>query len=51
MEAQNLTNQVLLFYASKQPDLYAMVHQFNHAPQDFDYKQLIETLNNINIKS
>lgn len=37
-----------LYYASQRPELYAMLRQFNHAPQDFDYKALIEQINNIN---
>lgn len=49
LEAQTLTNQMQLYYASQRADLYAMVRQFNHDPQHFDYKQLIEQLNNLSL--
>lgn len=47
LEAQNLTNQMQLYYASKRHELYAMVRQFNHDPQQFDYQLLINQLNTI----
>ena len=46
LEAQNLTNQMYLYYASNKPDLYALVREFNYNPQQFDYKLIIEQLHN-----
>lgn len=49
LEAQNLTNQMQLYYASQRADLYAMVREFNHNPQNFDYKQLIGQFNTLSL--
>ncbi len=49
LEAQYLANQVQLFYASDDVERYALVRQFNHDPQNFDYQKLIEQLNNAGI--
>lgn len=49
IEAQNLANQTQLYYASQKGDLYAIVQQFNHDPEQFDYKELIEQLNNFSL--
>lgn len=48
-EAQYLANQVQLYYGTHQADRYALVKQFNHDPQNFDYNSLLAQLQTANI--
>ena len=48
-EAQYLANQVQLYYGTHQADRYALVKQFNHDPQNFDYNSVLAQLQTANI--
>ena len=48
-EAQYLANQVQLYYSTNQADRYALVKQFNHDPQNFDYNSVLTQLQTANI--
>ena len=50
LEAQFIANQLQLYYAGSDPGRYSLVRQFNLQPQEFDYKQLIEHLENSGIE-
>ena len=49
-EAQYLANQVQLYYGTNQSDRFALVKQFNHDPQNFDYNTLLVQLQTTDIK-
>ncbi len=50
LEAQFLANQLQLYYASNNVDRYAQVRTFNHDPDDFDHRALIDQLENSGIQ-
>ena len=47
LEAQFLANQVQLYYASTDPQYFHLLRQFNLEPDQFDYRTLIDQLQNI----
>ena len=49
IEAQFLASQLQLYYGTNQADRYALVKQFNHDPQNFDYKQVLAQLQNTSV--
>ena len=49
VEAQYLANQVQLYYGTHQADRFALVKQFNHDPQNFDYNSVLAQLQMTNI--
>ena len=44
LEAQYLANQVQLYYGSQDTERYALLRQFNHEPESFDHRRLLEQL-------
>ena len=49
LEAQLLANQLQLYYGTNQTERYALVKQFNHDPDNFDYKAVLSQLQNTSL--
>ena len=48
-EAQYLANQVQLYYNSQDAERCTLLQQFNHDPEKFDYRLLLEQLANSSV--
>ena len=48
-EAQYLANQVQLYYNSQDAERYTLLQQFNHDPEKFEYRLLLEQLANSSV--
>ena len=51
LEAQYLANQAQLYYNSGNSERYALLRQFNHEPDTFDHRKLVEQLSNSSIET
>ena len=50
LEAQFLANQVQLYYTTGDRERFALLKQFNHSPEKFNYQDLIEQLQSSSVK-
>jgi hypothetical protein len=48
-EVQYLANQVQLYYNSQDAERCTLLQQFNHDPEKFDYRLLLEQLANSSV--